>query len=190
MPITHHSKRISILSILLILAIGFTVATAAVQISGAIWTSDIAGQPVNQNHYDFKWDVYLNGGPNNGNPPGLPAGEYYFQVTNPSGSILLSVDPAECRRITVNSTGRFSGLSASVPAYCPQRVQNMAADFGTTVQLYPFYDTPNNGGVYKVWLISAADAQIDPDDDRYLIFSKSAAKTDNFKVVEQDPIID
>lgn len=183
-------KKIPFLSAAFIIAIGVMTVAAAVQLSGAIWTTDVAGQPVNQNQYENKVDVYLNGGPNNANSPGLPAGDYYFQVTSPNGSVLLSTDPAECRQVTVNSSGRFAGLSAAVPNTCTYRIQNMAADFGTTVQLYPYDNTPNNGGVYKVWLIKKSDATIDPDDDRYLIFPNSSANTDNFKVLHPDPIFD
>ena len=34
--------------------------------------------------------VYINGGPQNEDTQGLPDGTYYFQVTNPSGAVLLS----------------------------------------------------------------------------------------------------
>lgn len=45
--------------------------------------------------------MYLNGGPQNANGPGLPEGLYYFQVTDPSGGTLLSTDNAVCRQLQV-----------------------------------------------------------------------------------------
>src|SRR5215216_5723801 len=65
----------------------------AAPLNGAIWTSLADGSSVNANIYDAKEDVYLNGGPQNcGNGNGLPDGDYYFQVTDPSGDELLSSD--------------------------------------------------------------------------------------------------
>src|SRR5262245_37439426 len=85
-----------------VLTVGFVVAMlfvmggvqSAYAISGAIFTTDSAGS-VNVNIYQFKSDVYLNGGPPAHAPcaaAGLPDGNYYFQVTNPSGTLLLSTD--------------------------------------------------------------------------------------------------
>ena len=36
-----------------------------------------------------------------------------------------------------------------------------AEDAGITVQLFPFNNTPNNGGVYKVWVTPTADLNCD-----------------------------
>lgn len=65
-------------------------ATSTNQFFGAIFTSKGDGTSVDQNIYDDKCDVYLNGGPQNANSQGLPDGTYYFQVTDPSGATLLS----------------------------------------------------------------------------------------------------
>ena len=88
-------------------------ATASAQtepLSGAIFTTDVTGVPVNLNIYDAKQDVYLNGGPGINAPDdaaGLPAGTYSFQVTSPSGKTLLSTDPVSCRQFTVDASGRI-----------------------------------------------------------------------------------
>lgn len=150
----------------------------AAQFSGAIYTSTADGSVVNQNLYDAKIDVYLNGGPQNQNAAGLPDGEYYFQVTNPSGSLLLSSDNAVERQLVVvggviagnggigtHANGAFNPNNGSTP-----------------VQLAPFDDTDNAGGEYKVWLIKKDAATIDPNDPRVLLFSNSDSKTDNFKI--------
>src|SRR5258707_113990 len=76
-------------------------AVPLVQLSGAIFTTDASGVPVNLNIYQAKEDVYLNGGPGINAPAGaagLPAGTYYFQVTDPSGKTLLSSDDVSCRQ--------------------------------------------------------------------------------------------
>src|SRR6185503_13295567 len=82
------------------LAISATIVLSAA-FSGAIYTSLGDGTVVNQNLYASKPLVYLNGGPQNDNGPGLPSGIYYFQVTDPSGANLLSQDNAVCRQLQV-----------------------------------------------------------------------------------------
>lgn len=87
--------------------------------TGALFTSDITGAPVNLNIYDSKEDVYLNGGPSESAPreaAGLPAGDYYFQVTSPSGRTLLSQDAVACRIVTVGVDGTFTGVGSSDPS--------------------------------------------------------------------------
>ena len=83
---------------------------AAAPISGAIYTSTASGTTVNGNVYEAQADVYLNGGPQSMNPKGLPDGNYYFQVTDPSGAVLLSTDAIICRQLTVTN-GVVSGGS-------------------------------------------------------------------------------
>ena len=72
--------------------------------SGAIFTTLPDGSEVNYNIYASKNDVYLDGGPGIGAPitaAGLDDGRYVFQVTDPSGRVLLSTDPAKCRQVDV-----------------------------------------------------------------------------------------
>ena len=159
-------------------------ALAAPGLSGAIFTSDINGSPVNENHYDYRTDVYLNGGPNNANSSGLPPGEYYFEVTDPSGKTLLSTDIAACRQLVVNADGRVYGVPGAEP--CKHSVGYGDASNGALpVQLAPFYLTPNNGGEYKVTLIKKDAPGVTVESDGYHIdYPRSAAKSDNFKVRE------
>ncbi len=150
---------------------------------GAVHTSIGDGTTVNKNLYDSKADVYLNGGPQNTNANGLPNGTYYFQVTNPSGSVLLSTDPAACRQLLV-SNGVVSGATGP----CPHANGTFnPANGSTPVQLIPFSDTPNNGGEYKVWLIRQATTTTVGEDGIRLNFKNSNAKTDNFKVKTDEP---
>jgi hypothetical protein len=168
-----------------------TVAMAAP--SGAIFTTLIDGSEVNYNHYAAKEDVYLDGGPGPGAPQhaaGLPDGRYVFQVTDPSGKVLLSTDTAANRQfdvldgIIVNSETHAVGFDIDHNAL--------------TVQLFPYNDTPNPGGVYKVWATPLADylagaaalgqpnglTVVDPGlkPGNFHGFLPGKSKTDNFKV--------
>ena len=160
--------------------------TSFASVQGAIYTTDQSGTIVNQNIYTYHTDVYLNGGPQNNNPPGLPDGLYYFQVTDPSGATLLSTDNAVCREVQVVN-GRVAGSTGPCPH--PDGAYN-AANASTTVQLAPFAATPNNGNEYKAWLIAATSATIANDKNgnpTVLNFKRSDAKTDNFKVQNTPP---
>lgn len=137
------------------LALALSVATptlvSAAAPSGAIFTTLSDGSEVNLNQFPSKEDVYLDGGPGPGAPAtaaGLDDGVYVFQVTDPPGKILLSTDPARCRRFTVGG-GIITGVVAA--GGC-EHLTGLDVDHGAvTVQLMPYLDTPNNGGVYKVW---------------------------------------
>lgn len=151
--------------------------------SGSIQTTNSSGTAVNQNLFDSKADVYLNGGPQNMNASGLPNGPYYFQVTEPNGT-LLSSDNAVCRQLQVIN-GRVAGAAGS----CPHANGTFNPNNGTTpVQLSPFNDTTNAGGVYKVWLIRQnSNTTIDPMNPKVLRFRNADSKTDNFKIKTNTP---
>jgi hypothetical protein len=157
--------------------------------SGAIFTTLSDGTEVNLNQFPSKPAVYLDGGPGPGAPAtaaGLDDGTYVFMVTDPSGKVLLSTDPAQCRRFTV-SGGVISGV---VPTSGCEHATGLDVDHGAvTVQLIPFNDTPNPGGVYKVWVTRVEDfpaaclSTVDctaPGTKHG--FGPSHSKTDNFKV--------
>ncbi|HSK70090.1 MAG TPA: hypothetical protein VK892_00235, partial [Pyrinomonadaceae bacterium] len=179
-------------SFVVLIALALVVSAISTQIlaqggfHGAIFTSNSDGSATNQNGYDSKDDVYLNGGPQNMNANGLPNGTYYFQVTNPSGSVLLSTDPARCRQLTV-AGGRVSNSAGPCPH--PIGTPN-SANGSTPVKLAPFNDSPNGGGVYKVWLIrqnSNTNIVGDPMTSPVLSFRSNDAKTDNFKIKSNTP---
>ena len=188
--------------------LGMTSMVMAHAPTGAIFTTLVDGSEVNFNHYASKEDVYLDGGPGPGAPQhaaGLDDGTYVFQVTDPSGKTLLSTDPAECRQFTVVD-GIISGV---VPTGC-EHSTGVDIDHGAvTVQLYPYLDTPNPGGVYKVWVTRIEDFEIGcaqhgltlaeglamvdvgniPKYGNKHGFIPSHSKTDNFKVKE-NPIVE
>lgn len=167
--------------------------------SGAIFTTLPDGSEVNFNIYSSKDLVYLDGGPGPGAPitaAGLDDGTYVFQVTDPSGKTLLSTDAAACRELTVSG----GIITAVVPASGCEHKTGFDLDHGaTTVQLLPYLDTPNPGGVYKVWATLEANylagcTSLGHSNGLALVdcgyragvadhgFIPSASKTDNFKV--------
>lgn len=167
--------------------------------SGAIFTTLFDGSEVNVNKYQSKSDVYLDGGPGIGAPAtaaGLDDGTYVFQVTDPSGRVLLSSDPAECRQFVV-SGGVITGV---VVTGCEHLTGHDVDHDATTVQLYPYFDTPNPGGVYKVWVVRREDylagcAQLGQSSGLSVVdcgrsagnlhgFVPAHTKTDNFKVAD------
>jgi hypothetical protein len=155
-------------------------ATAGAQVTGAIFTTLHNGSAVNHNICEAKEDVYLNGGPKSPKAPcgaaGLPDGDYYFQVTDPSGRMLLSTDDQEQRKVTV--------AGGIITPYTPGTEKHNSGSGkcnSMTVQLYPFTDTPNAGGEYKVWMQSVSSVL-------EFGFLPSYSKTDNFKVLSDDEI--
>src|SRR5687767_14856980 len=134
-------------------ALAWTTVAMAHAPSGAIFTTVADGSEVNFNHFPSKQAVYLDGGPGPGAPQhaaGLDDGRYVFQVTDPSGKTLLSTDLARCRQFDV-----VNGVISQVvvqPDGCHHVTGADIDHAATTVQLYPFLDTPNNGGVYKAWV--------------------------------------
>jgi hypothetical protein len=230
---------------LLAIAPGLPVNAAAP--SGAIFTTTPDGSIVNENvRYESKLEVYLDGGPGPNAPQdaaGLDDGFYVFQVTDPSGWVLLSMDPSKCRVVEVadgvitrlvNPTelGLADGYTDqdgnAIPACHIQddpdgaagasgrHDTNTDADYGPpaiVVQLMPFLDTPNPGGVYKAWMIGLDDYVADggdltdvPGDSNSELVRKRGevlgydedpgfgpprndSKTDNFKVKEVPPMI-
>lgn len=231
------AKRIATTLVALGLLVVGAVALAA-SLPGAIFTTTPDGSIVNENvRYERKIEVYLDGGPGPNAPQtaaGLPDGNYYFQVTDPSGAVLLSEDPAKCREIRVQdgvivelvSIGRTYG---SGPKTTPCSIQdtptppngpgvagssgrhdtNVDIDHGPpaiVVQLMPFFNTPNPGGVYKAWVIPTnryianggnpneiprplrpKGKQIGYERDPGFGPPRDQVKTDNFKVKEVVP---
>jgi hypothetical protein len=109
-----------------------------------------------------------------------------FQVTDPSGKKLLSTDAARCRLFDV-----ANGIITNVVATGCQHKTGVDVDHGAiTVQLMPYLDTPNAGGVYKVWATLVSNYQCSSNivDCGYKPgsnvhgFAPSDSKTDNYKV--------
>jgi hypothetical protein len=143
------------LTLVLVSVLALATVALAASMSGAIWTTDGSGNPVDQNIYEYREDVYLNGGPKGGQTQGLPDGDYFVKVTAPNGELLgYSVTPAPVQV----ADGHFEG----------RQLWSLVLKASDDSQGYD--PTPNNGGEYKVWISQ------DP------AFPNSASKTDNFKV--------
>jgi hypothetical protein len=189
------------------------ISSAFAAVNGALQTTTASGTVVNGNIYTDKANVYISGGPQNHQAAGLsPApGLYYFQVTDPSGAVLLSLDDIRCRVVFVNSDGRVDGVPSddgtaegSPGAGTPGCYHNSGtpdvSDSGLSVQLcsaagcpsgpppgnspLSYYDTPNPGGEYKAWITPVANYSNCTQTTSHVSFGfcDSDSKTDNFKV--------
>jgi hypothetical protein len=187
-----------ILSAVCVLAVALLMFAppASARLTGALWTTTAQGEKVNGNLYDLKCPLpppadpcaspplvpFLNGGPNFAHPGSwVPDGQYYFQVTDPAGKVLLSTDNIECRRFNVWTDGS-GGKHILYPLpgnLCAHQVCTDIHTGITTIALCPFLDTPNNGGVYKLWITRVSDYA--PGQGRFGFIPRNT-KTDNFKV--------
>ncbi|MCW3095726.1 MAG: hypothetical protein JWL77_1344 [Chthonomonadaceae bacterium] len=143
-------------------------AKADPPLPGAVFTTDSTGAVVNQNLYATKPDVYLDGGPGPNAPPNaasLPPGDYYVQVTIPSGAVVLgtSLGTINERPFHVDATGVVTLIQLTAVLRDP-----INGGMG-------YADTTNNGGEYKVWVSTEAS------------FTNNSTKTDNFKVLFSTP---
>jgi len=183
-------RRMMVFLFTLVACAVLAVPAMALAPSGAIFTTLADGSEVNLNQFPDKEAVYLDGGPGPGAPQtaaGLDDGTYVFMVTDPSGKVLLSTDQAQCRRFVV-SGGIIVGVVAT--GGC-EHLTGLDVDHGaTTVQLFPYSDTPNPGGVYKVWATRDVDyptvclSTVDciADGTKHG-FKPRNSKTDNYKIV-------
>ena len=148
-----------------------TGSASAAAISGAIFTTTANGQVVNGNNYDAKSDVYLNGGPTKSpcQAGKIETGNYFFQVTSPSGATLLSTD-------AITDRG-FSVLDGVIYGYSGPHGHSVGPCGSDTVQLIPYDDSPNQGGVYKVWVTRQTDYYANGNK-----FVPGSTKTDNFRI--------
>ena len=194
MNVVDRPLRRTVLCLFLASGLSMAASAQAQNIAGAIFTSTSDGATVNGNNYASKLDVYLNGGPQNCISPGLPNGNYYYMVTNPSGSVLLSLDSVFDRKFSVTSTssGKVAtnlGNSATHmdgTSPCPGGISIRLAKDATD-----YADTPNAGGVYKAWITREADFNAacasGAKSCELAGFINSNTKTDNFRVRTTEP---
>jgi len=172
------------------------VSSLTAGVSGAIFTTNSNGTVVNGNQYESPCSVYLDGGPGSNAPAtaaGLPDGNYYFQVTDPSGKTLLSTDPVSNRSFTVSGgiITAYTGIGGPVHMISPDQNQPGAITIALANSSCPsdFQASPNNGGAYKAWVTPVSNfvgdaSQVDNSCGTGCFhgFVPSASKTDNFKV--------
>ncbi len=127
---------------------------AAVPISGSIATVASGSPAVPQQIFGRRQDVFLAGGPVS-TPcrfaEYLSDGKYYFQVTDPSGTQLLSTDPVSERAVTVKA-----GVIASYDG-ATHAADGKTACGSLAVNLMPFADAGSRKAAYVAWLTPAAN---------------------------------
>lgn len=136
-------------------------AQAQQPVSGAVFTTNEGCEAVNQNIFEKRDTVFINGGPHNASSVGLSDGWYYVQVTDPSGDEILGV--AAGFPVVQVVDGRF------VQCYRLWDLVTKGSDFSFGYDL-----TSNPGKEYKVWVSSLPD------------FPDCFTKTDNFKILKPD----
>lgn len=200
--IARLNSRLLLTAALWLAAHGALLAQSS-PVHGAIFTTTFDGSAVNANLYDSKCAVYLDGGPGPHAPAhaaGLADGEYYFQVTDPSGKTLLSTDPVSNRRFRV-SQGVIVAYTGTGGLAHPTGIDRDHPELGAiTIRLAntscpsDFLNTSNDGGAYKAWATPVSDfagdpAKVDNDCGRgcYHGFVPSKSKTDNFKARPEAP---
>jgi hypothetical protein len=190
----YHKFEIPTVAAALLMA---GVSSLSAGLTGAIFTTNSNGTVVNGNQYDSPCSAFLNGGPGPNAPAhaaGLPDGDYYFQVTDPSGRTLLSTDPVSNREFTVTGgviTAYVGTGGLPHPTYpnLNDPINGVTIALANTSCPADFLASPNNGGAYKVWVTPISSFVGDPKlvDNNcgtgcYHGFTPSATKTDNFKI--------
>ena len=153
----------------------------------------------NCNQYTSKPYVFLNGGPTHNHL--TPDGVYFFAVLNPSGqanpadgTVDNLSDDYDCykNREVIIKGGEVIGVLKSTDPACFHNTgvlpvgtgHKLSGPQGPFVQLWPFVDTPNPGGVYIMavcWVASptttptaplslASESTVDPKTCKYDMF--------------------
>lgn len=160
-------------------ALLFLSASSAAQISGLAFTTNSLGE--SEQVFPSVNSVFLAGGPRPGSnclAPGLPDGNYYFQVTDNSGATLLSTDSVSQRGLVVQGgviTGVLPGGHPTTTGPCSSRI----------VRLAPFTPLSALDGECRVWLTRT---------DKYAAgqgihgFLPEFSKADTFKVATAGPL--
>ncbi len=192
------SQKFSVGLVYTVYFVSLASSVGAAGVSGAIFTTTVNGSAVNANQYESKCAVYLDGGPGAHAPAGaagLPDGDYYFQVTDPSGAQLLSTDPVSNRRFHIAGGIITAYTGTGGPAHPTGVDQDHGTQGAITIALAnsscpnDFLNSLSMGNVYKVWVTPAASLIGDPSNVDNPCnggcshgFVHSQSKTDNFRV--------
>lgn len=147
-------------------AISTTTNVTASTGNGACLRPSTPVDPVNCNAYAAKADVWLSN-----LPSALGDGEYFLAVTAPGGQADPNDGSAALLSTGTHLDRAFSIANGVVSALGDHVVENQR------VQLAPFADTPNAGGVYVATICRLADYPV----------SGSSCTHDAFKVGASDP---
>lgn len=167
-------------SLLISFALIVCSAGARANSTGSIFVVDRFGLHAEGNNFTRPDAVYLAGGAGPAcSGPGLADGDYYFQITDPEGTVLLSNDPVAQRSVRVIGgyvAQYLGGKHLSSPrGPCGSRF----------VRLFPFLATPYPGGEYKVWLTRVTD--YDPLGTSLFGFDPALSKSENFRILGAGP---
>lgn len=163
--------------------------------NGAVYATTLDGRILKGRLFDSKCAAYLAVGPgphSRGKRKGLPRGEYYFQVTDPSGKQLLSTDPVSNRRFKVVQ-GVIVSHSGTHPTGTDQNYWKLKAiTIGLAGPKCPadYLDTPSKRGAYKVWVTPVDEFRENPARCRrncFHGFVASESKTAVFRVEPPAP---
>ena len=138
---------------------GSDAPTATTPIFGSIATVASGNPAPPQQIFANKGDVFLAGGPVTTPcqfPQYLPDGTYYFQVTDSSGTRLLSTDVVSERKVTVKG-GVISSYNGTTHA-----TDGKTACGSLAVSLMPFADAGSQKAAYVAWLTATGNFDGNP----------------------------
>jgi rRNA maturation protein Nop10 len=121
---------------------------------GAIGTVGAGSPALPQQVFGHRGDVFLAAGP--ATTPCrftdyVPDGKYYFQVTDSSGTVLLSTDPVSERAVTVKGGVIFAYNGTT------HVTDGHTACGSLAVSVMPYADAGSQKAAYVVWLTAAAN---------------------------------
>jgi hypothetical protein len=147
---------------------------------------------INCNNYEDKGDVYASGGPNpdNKSPAALSDGDYYFAVITPgsqNGGFIDGANGNLSDTVAGGTTGdagigdeainrTFTVADHKITAYAGTHVQGTSPNGQSIIQLAPYDDTDNPGGVYILAICTVGAT------------SPSQCKFDAFRVVGNNDV--
>ncbi len=163
-----------------LLALCLCASTALGQSGGSTFVLSRLGQHVPGNSFSRNDGVYLSGGrAPSCQSAGLVDGDYYFEITDPAGTVLLTLDSVEERRVRV-AGGVFVQYLGSTRVSAP-----VGPCGALNVRLAPFTTSPYPSREYKVWLTRVED--YDPQGSHVFGFDPARSKSDNFRVGAAGP---
>jgi len=166
--------------ILRLLALCLCASTVLAQSGGSTFVLNRFGQHVQGNSFSRNDGVYISGGPaSTCLAPGLVDGDYYFQITDPAGTVLLTTDSIQERRVRV-AGGIFAKYLGGTRVSAP-----VGPCGALNVRLAPFTTSPYPIREYKVWLTRVED--YDPLGSHVFGFDPARSKSDNFRVGTAGP---
>ena len=187
----HRWTAVRLLTLIAAIAsLPFLVQAASANVNGAAFTTDDPAvtnpclngpshttPSVNCNIYGAKEDVWINGGPSGGQNH-LSDGSYFFAVLDPGGQPdpndgaaknLSSPNDSYGDRTFSVSGGHIDGTYLGPHLY--DLTGGGDASLGELIQLAPYDDTANNGGVYILAICSLDSGYpVDPRDCKYDAF--------------------